>query len=322
MTYDEATDLVLAAGYVDDSANPGGHSGMLLVVSADPPQILVNEAFQLAGARTEVRAISVQDDRIYLAVNSDYQQCNLAQDSCSGDWIVVTDLQGSILSKFAVGNTTTDAFGPTSITGLVLTQDSLFVTGDTLRYAPVVEYHYLEEWSLDGQLKSTPAWHEKAGTTPIVDGLANFYVVGTKYVPAGLYRRDQSSISVGKIDLSQGSEVGHFYWDILNIGTHNHAKGAAPNSSGGLTVVGSLQQIGNYPLTDGGAVSLDPDLNVLWIRRFDSLSFGAVASWNAIAYDADGEALLVGTGSDGRTGCDQTPCPVSVIGRFCAPITP
>jgi hypothetical protein len=322
MTYDEATDLVLAAGYVDDSANPGEHSGMLLVVSADPPQILVNEAFQLAGARTEVRAISVQDDRIYLAVNSDYQQCNLAQDSCSGDWIVVTDLQGSILSKFAVGNTTTDAFGPTSITGLVLTQDSLFVTGDTLRYAPVVEYHYLEEWSLDGQLKSTPAWHEKAGTTPIVDGLANFYVVGTKYVPAGLYRRDQSSISVGKIDLSQGSEVGHFYWDILNIGTHNHAKGAAPNSSGGLTVVGSLQQIGNYPLTDGGAVSLDPDLNVLWIRRFDSLSFGAVASWNAIAYDADGEALLVGTGSDGRTGCDQTPCPVSVIGRFCAPITP
>jgi hypothetical protein len=89
-----------------------------------------------------------------------------------------------------------------------------------------------------------------------------------------------------------------------------------------ITVVGSLQQIGNYPLTDGGAVSLDPDLNVLWIRHFDNLPVGAVASWNAIAYDADGEALLLGTGSDGRTGCDQTPCPVSVIGRFCAPTTP
>jgi hypothetical protein len=321
MTYDAATDLVLAAGHVDDSASPGGHSGMLLVVSADPPQILVNEAFQLAGARTEVRAISIQGDRIYLAVNSDYQQCSLAQDNCSGDWIVVTDLQGNILSKFAVGNTAMDALGPTSITGMVLTQDSLFVTGDMLDIWPEID-HYFEEWSLDGQLKLTPVVQEKVGTMPLVDDLGNFYVVGTKYVPAGLYRRDQASISVGKIDLRQGFEVGHFYWDILNIGTHNHAKGAVPNSSGGLTVVGSLQQIGNYPLTDGGAVSLDPDLNVLWIRRFDNLPLGSVASWNAVAYDADGEALLVGTGSDGRTGCDQTPCPVSVIGRFCAPTTP
>jgi len=313
MTYDPGTDVVAAAGYTGGAQTSGARAGMLLLASANPPGILLNKTFQLEGMRTEIRAVLIGSDEIFLAVNSDFQQCGLAQGNCSGDWIVVTDRQGAILRKFAVGNAAAITLGPTSITGLTLAAGSLFVTGDLLSGSPIPpQGSYLEVWSLDGRLMSTsvPVNSFAAGALPVLDGPGNLYVAGTTFMSAGLWRPERESIYVGKTDPNTLVQTSEFFWDRISYPSLTITNGVTPLNPGGLTVVGSVMLQSNWT---AGAVSLDPDLNVLWRQQFDNLPTGTASSWNAVAYDTDGQVLLVGTGSTG------TISPAAVIGRFCTP---
>jgi hypothetical protein len=329
MTYDAVNDIVLATGYSGDDTNPSGHAALLLIGSPHQPQLLLTRSIQLEGLRTEARAISVQGNKIYLAVESEYQHCNPALNYCGGDWIVVTDLQGNVLSKFGVGESVLNTFGGghTRITGLLLLSASLLVTGDRCTFCDPFSStpfgtigQYFEEWWLEGQLKHQ--WTEElVGAVPIVDPLGNIYVAGTLELPAGLFRTQTFWMSVEKGTLDSS----YFAYKRYTLGYQcqgcfDIAKYARANPSGGLTIVGLFSTLWLYPQSDAGAFSLDADLNVLWTRRFDDVPVGTVSAWNAMAYDAEGKAVLAGSGTDGRTNCAQTPCAVAVIGKFCIPV--
>jgi hypothetical protein len=319
MTYDLDSDVVATVGYAGDNTNLNARAGMLLLASASPPKILMNKTFQLEGMRTEIRAVSIRGSEVYLAVNSDFENCGVVQGSCSGDWVVVTDRQGSILRKFSVGSNDDNPFGPASITGLALVEDSLFVTGNLSRDGPN-RYSYLGKWTIDGQSQLASAdIREFGNAVPVIDGLGNLYTAGTRRIPGGLFRPEQNRIEVFKRDLDMLSITHLFEWDAYSTGTFNYTKGATGLNPGGLMVVGSLSKQEN---SDAGVVSLDPAFNVLWQKRFDALPSGTASSWNSGAYDSDGKVLLVGTGSDGRDDCGLNYCPLAVVGRFCVPTPP
>jgi hypothetical protein len=133
MTYDPVSGNVFAVGYAGDSANLDAHAALVLVMNPqNPTSVVLNKTFQLGGMRTEARGVAVQDGKIYVAVQSAFKACN--QLGCTGNWVVVTDMQGNIVLQFAVGNED-DVFYQgfrSSISGIYVSGDHLWVVGDNI----------------------------------------------------------------------------------------------------------------------------------------------------------------------------------------------
>lgn len=327
-TYDPASGNVFAVGYTGDNTNPDGHSAMLLELSpANPANVILNKSFQFdvngnsvsdgSGLRTEARAVTVQDGKIYLAVKSAYERCGLAFDTCSGDWIVTADMSGNVLSKFAVGNTLGIKVGDkTSITGMFVEQASVWAVGNRFKKNTDGSYalvgYYLDKHSLNGDLQNISVVASPSyDALPIEDPSGNLFIAMTNPIPPSekhfnLERNDQFA-----------STIWSRAWDGDNPVGVNLPHGVFYNQTG-FVVLGSLSQIGAADITqtDGGAISWDVNGNLLWKQRFTSVPGGIVNSWNGGAPAANGSIYLVGSGTDGNTACGAlTACGTAVSGK-------
>jgi hypothetical protein len=154
---------VYAVGYTGGDSNLDAHAAWVLKIAVgDTLQVSTLTEFQLEGQRTEGRAINFDSSgEIYLAVRSNYQVCGLGPlNYCSGDWVVILDAAGNILSEFYVGNAPNWAFSPvTSITSLLLVSDHVWTTGDTSFQDQNGNYQvagYIDKHSLAGDLLAGP----------------------------------------------------------------------------------------------------------------------------------------------------------------------
>jgi hypothetical protein len=158
MTYDPVSGNVFAVGYAGDSVNLDAHAALLLITSpSDPTNVVLNKTFQLGGMRTEARAVSVQDGKIYIAAQSAFKVCNpIGVMGCTGNWVVVTDMQGNIVLKFGVGGGDNTFFNGyrSSISGVYVSGDHLWVVGDDINTTfNAVTGYYFQEWSSTGLLR-------------------------------------------------------------------------------------------------------------------------------------------------------------------------
>jgi len=323
MTYDPVSGNVFAVGYAGDSVNPDAHAALILAMSpSDPTNVVLLKTFQLEGMRTEARAIAVKDGKIYLAVQSAFKVCN--QLGCTGNWVVVTDMQGNIVLKFGVGNED-DAFYDgfrSSISGMYVFGDHLWVVGDNINtnYNGITGY-YFQKWSLTGQLGSINGnMSNSFGAKVAEDSVGNVFVVGTDQFG----NPDQECFFADKHD-STSDDIVVFapHWCGDNSGTVsvNIARNFFLNPVSGITVVGSLSKLGGTDRnsTDAGAISWDVNGNLLWKNRWSSIPIGSVSSWNGAAPAETGSIVLAGSGSDNRTDCQSLFCGTAVTGMWLLP---
>lgn len=314
-------DSFFAVGYTGgDSEHPELRSAWFLKFSrTEPIRVLTERIFQLGGRRTEARAIAVQGSNLYLGVRTADRVC-YRHGVCTGDRVVVLDFQGNIVRTFPVGNTEQVIVGDdTSISGISLTPTGVWATGDIFREGVGQPFaYYLGRWSLTGQVLVHPSITSNSTQMKVIeDGRNNIiFTVGTLQMDYGDPNRKNFLVDYNSQD---GGLLRFRAWHGDNSGpvSVNLGKGTFL-SSAGIVVVGSLSQIGNPDpnQTDGGAVSWDADGNLLWKRRFTSVSGGTVFSWSAGAVDSQGKVILVGAGSDGRTGCGLSLCPAVVVIKF------
>jgi hypothetical protein len=334
ITYDPVSGLVFAVGYAGDSANLDAHAALVLAMNPqNPTSVVLNKTFQLGGMRTEARGISVQDGKIYIAAQSAFKVCNpIGVMGCTGNWVVVTDMAGNIVLQFAVGggdNTFNDGYR-SSISGIYVSGDHLWVVGDDIDYNAIDGY-YLQKWSLTGEPLDKSHTTNLFGAKVAEDSLGFVFVVGTNEFgnPNQLcfmaHKRYKDSPDIL-------SFAGQWCGDNSGTVSVNIARSffLNPSPAMGVTVVGSLSKLGGtigWPaaatdpsLSDGGAISWNENGALLWKKRWSSLPVGSVSSWDGSAPAETGSIVLVGSGTDGNTACGSTTaCGTAVIGKWLLP---
>jgi hypothetical protein len=327
MTYDPVSGLVFAVGYAGDSANLDAHAALILAMNPqNPTSVVLNKTFQLGGMRTEARGISVQDGKIYIAAQSAFKACNpIGVMGCTGNWVIVTDMQGNIVLQFAVGGGDSTFFNGyrSSISGIYVSGDHLWVVGediDTVRNG-IIGY-YLQKWSLTGEPLDKSHTTNLFWTKVAEDSLGFVFVVGTDWNPNSQECfLAEKSYKDSPLTLPFASQ-----WCGDNSGTVsvNIARSffLNPSPAMGVTVVGSLSKLGGTDPndTDGGAISWNENGALLWKKRWSSLPVGSVSSWDGSAPAETGSIVLVGSGTDGNTACGSTTaCGTAVIGKWLLP---
>jgi hypothetical protein len=328
MTYDPVSGLVFAVGYAGDSANLDAHAALILAMNPqNPTNVVLNKTFQLGGMRTEARGVSVQGGKIYIAAHSAFEACNPpGVIGCTGDWVVVLDMQGNIVLQFAVGlgdNVFFSGFRA-SISGMNVMGDHLWVVGDNIdTIQNGTMGYYLQKWSITGQWLPVQANTSNMFWTKVAeDSLGFVFVVGTDEFgnPNQLCFDVDKSYKDNPAFLPFASQ-----WCGDNSGTVsvNVARSffLNPSPAMGVTVVGSLSKLGGTDPndTDGGAISWNENGALLWKKRWSSIPVGSVSSWDGASPAETGSIVLVGSGTDGRTDCQSLSCGTAVIGKWLLP---
>jgi hypothetical protein len=334
MVYDPATGNIYVTGYTGAKSNMDGHAAMLLGISTTSERVVLNTAFQLGGRKTEARVVGVQGGKIFLAVKSDYEQCGLVGGLCSGDWVVIIDALGN-RSKFYVGNQMN--FGvseKTSITGMTVLQDSVWVVGNMINSEGNITGYYFGGWKFDGSVVHYPAggspgYDSKMISAPGANGSANL-VLGQsnwwedpdnkRYIGAVINDQDYNFVTPGPHPDWDGDNSGAVSINLLRDIVLNPFESGTTTYSG-VTAAGSLSKVGGTDpkgLTDGGIISWGPDGSVFWTKRLVDLpNAWTVSSVRAVKYDGDGRVVFGGAGSDGSNCAAGSPCPLAVVGKSC-----
>jgi hypothetical protein len=245
---------------------------------------------------------------------------------CTGNWVIVTDMQGNIVLQFAVGGGDSTFFNGyrSSISGIYVSGDHLWVVGDdidTVRNGTIG--YYLQIWSLTGEPLDNIHTTNLFWTTVAEDSLGFVFVVGTNEFG----NPNQECFDVDK-SYKDNPAILPFVsqWCGDNSGTVsvNIARSffLNPSPAMGVTVVGSLSKFGSTDPndTDGGAISWNENGALLWKKRWSSIPIGSVSSWNGSAPAETGSIVLVGSGTDGNTTCGSTTaCGTAVIGKWLLP---
>jgi hypothetical protein len=328
MTYDPVSGLVFAVGYAGDSANLDAHAALILAMNPqNPTSVVLNKTFQFGGMRTEARGISVQDGKIYIAAQSAFEVCNpIGVMGCTGNWVIVTDMQGNTVLQFAVGGGDNTIFNGyrSSISGIYALGDHLWVVGediDTVRNGTIG--YYLQKRSLTGEPLDNISTTNMFWTTVAEDFLGFVFVVGTTE-----FGNPDQECFWGNKSYKDNPAFLPFapQWCGDNSGTVsvNVARSffLNPSPAMGVTVVGSLSKLGGTDPndTDGGAISWNENGALLWKKRWSSIPVGSVSSWDGSAPAETGSIVLVGSGTDGNTACGSTTaCGTAVIGKWLLP---
>ena len=332
---------VYAAGFTGgDDAHPEERAAWLIRASVgDTLQVLYSKNFQLGGKRTEARAISVQNGRIYLAVNSAFEECGLALNSCSGDWFVALDLEGNIISKSVVGNTHRTKSGDyVSITDLWVGPDHYWVVGNRFKLIDG-KLQPSGTYRQRGLIGEEPHLHMGSGPEDLsfdskLAGELNenifFGLTAAMDSPADINRL---WFRASKNDQQGGMSGGNpFFWNGDNDGpvSINILKDVLLDSAGRLIALGSLSKLDSTDLsvTNAGAISWKTDNDdpytpreIIWKNRFDAVPGGTAQVFNAAAtVDSRGGVFFVGAGLNNETMCGNTPCVNALVAKFTPPI--
>lgn len=322
MFVDPITKNIFVTGYYGTSDDSSGHAAMILSATSEG-RVIQKSKLRLLGNRTEGVAVSVRDDRIYLVVRSDHRQCGLANGACSNDWLVITDMKGTPLTQFSVGNTNEFMVGDgTAATDMLVMNDSIWVVGDTMNRLGAITGSYRQRFSHDGRILSSDLERSRYRSKVVQerDEVGRFGLLSGSTVQDD--HADWKSMLVEKRN-SRGRLLGSSLYSASesNGATGDYELGdLAPNpTGGGATAVGTLSrtQDAGRRIAEGVIVSWKGDGQLFWLKRFDNMPSGmSISSVNGILYDADGRVTLVGAGSDGRL-CGSQLCPLAVIGKSC-----
>ena len=326
---------VYAAGFTGgDDAHPEERAAWLVKASVgDTLEVLFSKDFQLEDMKTEARAVSIQNGKIYLAVKSAFEKCGY-WNVCSGDWIVVLDLEGNIISKLIDGGFRSSEY--TSITDLWMGSDHYWAVGNRFKL-------------IDGKLQPDGIYGERemiddkpgAGAY-MVDPLGHFdpKLAGEfgGHVFYGSTRTVEFTANASKQEFmadekdQEGVWVSRygFSWNGDNAGpvSVNTLKDILLDSAGRLIAVGSLSKLDSADpnVTDAGVISWKTDnltgpREVVWKNRFDAVPGGSVSVFNAaVTTDSRGGVFFAGAGLNNETVCGSTPCLTPVVMKFTPPI--
>jgi hypothetical protein len=149
MFLDSNQNNVYVTGYYATANDPDNHAAMILGFNLNG-QLILRSEIQLSGRKTEGQAISVNDNKIFLAARSDYRQCGLASGTCSGDWVITADMSGQILAQFPVGNTKDVRVSDrTDLTDMLVLKDFIWVTGNRIDKNNNILGSFLQRFSKD-----------------------------------------------------------------------------------------------------------------------------------------------------------------------------
>ncbi|HXE75820.1 MAG TPA: hypothetical protein VNN18_09315 [Candidatus Xenobia bacterium] len=298
-------DTFFLTGVWGPLSDPSLQSVLVMKINANGQTLFdpsVN-SFQLGGKRSEGRAIAVKGGQVLIAVNTDDLVCD--PDKCTPDRVVILDLQANRLTDFPVGNLPSRVGDTSSVSGLAVGLNYLWVTGTTI-FNDGRRGYYRQKFDLGGALQHFSVGDRVFSTRVALDESEGTFLAGT-------FQADLANPATRYFEVQWDCPDGFLRWARVwdggyvnrNPTTLVHALALHPQ--GGAVVVGQLTEppLGpscsiNPKRLDFGLWAVDASGRDRWKVRMDLgdrlRGSSAVDIPRAVFFDSQGRMIIAGAG--------------------------